>query len=62
MNRTDEIESVEPVVVRRQIGGYLAVSPTDAPLRIGVEGANESEARENFKHALDAWGALASAA
>ncbi len=62
MNRTTEIESIEPVVVRREIGGYLATSPDDAPLRIGVEGADESEARDHFQRALAAWGALASAA
>jgi hypothetical protein len=62
MNRTAEIVSIEPVVVRRQIGGYLAVSPDDAPLHIGVEGVDETEARENYRRALAAWGALASAA
>ena len=38
--------------------GWLAVSPREAPLRIGVQGATEEAARDEFQVALSAWASL----
>ncbi len=44
----------EPRVVMAR-SGYLAVSPPEATLQIGVIGATEAEARQLFDKALAAW-------
>lgn len=46
---------MEPVILRRLNGGFLAVSPDDAEISFGVEGTSESEARKLFALELDAW-------
>lgn len=51
------LPEMEPRVMPRQCGGWLAVSPKWAPLRIGVTGATEREAREGFRYAVTAWSA-----
>jgi hypothetical protein len=35
--------------------GYLAVSPTDAPIQIGVVGDTEDEVRAHFEQAWARW-------
>lgn len=46
---------IEPTVLERGCGGWLAVSEPGAPLKIGVEGDTEQQARERFAVALAAW-------
>ena len=48
-------KDVMPIVIERQCEGYLAISPPDCPVRIGVEGGSEIEARERFHASLDKW-------
>jgi hypothetical protein len=45
----------EPVILRRLCGGWLAVSAHDDSLRIGVVAPTETEARDRFWAALEAW-------
>lgn len=47
--------SVRPEVSERACGGFLAVSPEEAPLRIGVEGDTAEDARAKFAFALARW-------
>lgn len=45
----------EPKIVRRQCGGWLAVSPPSTTLRIGVTADTEEEVRAQFRRARDRW-------
>jgi hypothetical protein len=58
MNRKAEILSIFPILVQRD-RDWFAVTPPDSPLRVGVEGGTEGEARERFQAALSAWAVLA---
>jgi hypothetical protein len=49
---------VTPVLIRRARGGWLAVSPPNSVLKIGVVAESEVEARERFAEALVAWDRL----
>jgi hypothetical protein len=51
-------DQVEPRLIRRANGGWLAVSGPGAPIGIGVEGDTADEARECFRRELAAWTAL----
>jgi len=55
---SDRFGQIEPRLVRRQMGGWLAVSPSGAPLTIGVEAASVDEARSLFAVALRRWTVL----
>jgi len=44
-----------PIVVPRQCGGWLAVSPRQATLRIAVTAATEGEAKRSFTELLGRW-------
>lgn len=58
--RTAAILAVRPrVVQRRGPGSWFAVSPEDAPVRVGVEADSEAEVRSRFDTALRAWADLA---
>jgi hypothetical protein len=57
-HRTEAILSTNPRLVQRG-SDWLAFSPVDAPLRVGVEAASEQEARERFRRELEAWANLA---
>jgi hypothetical protein len=46
---------IEPRVVRQPRGSYLALTPDDCPLRIGVIGNDEAEARALFDESLKRW-------
>lgn len=52
-----DILHVDPVV-RPVRSGWLATTPPDHPLRVGVVGADESEARILFSEELREWAAL----
>lgn len=49
---------VEPKLLRREDGGWLAVSPPGAPLPIGVAAWSVEDARNAFVRELKAWKAL----
>jgi hypothetical protein len=50
-----QLRTIEPQVTSRQCGGWLAVSPVEAPFRFGVVGSTEQEARDRFRQSLDKW-------
>ena len=52
MGRYDQIE---PQLLRRLDGGWLAVSGPGAWIRIGVVADTEEEARQRFQQELAAW-------
>lgn len=47
--------SVKPRVVKRECGGWLAVSPQDAPMHLGETGATQEEAVRRFQLAWKRW-------
>ena len=55
---TERFGRVEPRLVERACGGWLAVSEPGAFLRVGVEGRTADEARERFRLEVLAWAAL----
>jgi hypothetical protein len=46
---------IGPDLIRRACGGWLAVSPEGAILRIGVTAATEAEARDLFHQTAERW-------
>jgi hypothetical protein len=54
----ETITTLEPRLIERRSGGWLAVTEDDSPVRIGVVGASEAEARERFHEALTRWRAV----
>jgi hypothetical protein len=48
----------QPVLIRRNCGGWLAVSPLEATLKIGVIAPTEDEARELFRKSVERWAQL----
>lgn len=48
----------KPVLIRRNIGGWLAVSTATEPIKIGVIASTEVEAEQNYNSALRRWQAL----
>lgn len=49
---------VAPKLIRRQCGGWLAVSPSTEEVKIGVTGSSEIEAEDRYRVALARWRAL----
>lgn len=49
------IFSENPRLVRRNCGGWLALSNRDSSLRIGVTGESEAKARDAYGQAIKAW-------
>lgn len=45
----------EPQLIRRQNGGWLAISGPGARVRVGVEGDTADEARQKYVAELAAW-------
>ena len=54
-NRIEMILQICPELIKRAPGGWLAVSPDRAVIRIGVTGSTENEARDKFTQALQKW-------
>ena len=54
--------TLHPRIVRRVCGGWLAVSPPGASLKIGVTAATEAEAGEAFQIAVCRWRELVDSA
>jgi hypothetical protein len=46
---------IHPIISERACGGFLALSPQDAPVRIGVVGETAEEAQSNFAAAIARW-------
>ncbi len=46
---------IEPNLVRRACGGWLALAPTGAIVRIGVTASTEGEARDQFRFVFNRW-------
>ncbi len=51
----ETVTTLEPRLIERRNGGWLAVTDDDSPVRIGVVGDTEAEARERFHEALARW-------
>lgn len=54
----DWFSQVEPKLIRREDGGWLAVTPKGSPLPIGVAAWSAEDARNAFVRALREWGML----
>lgn len=46
---------ISPRLIQRARGGWLAVTPDNARLRLGVTAPTENEAREEFSRAIERW-------
>lgn len=55
MNRQKIFCQIEPQLIERRCGGWLAVSPRSVAIRIGATGKSEAEARSNFAALVHAW-------
>jgi hypothetical protein len=51
----ETVTTLEPRLIERRGGGWLAVTEDDSPVRIGVVGDTEADARERFNEALAQW-------
>lgn len=49
------LRQVRPNVVNMMCGGWLATSPREAAIRIGVVGISEADARTKFSESLGRW-------
>ena len=54
----DWFASVTPKLLRREDGGWLAISPKGAPLPLGVAAWTAEDARNAFAREIRAWKAL----
>ena len=50
-----EADEYHPKLVKRECGGWLAVSPADSSIRIGVTAPTKSEAKDKFQHSMRKW-------
>jgi hypothetical protein len=50
-----EIDQVQPNLIRRTGGGWLAVSPAGSRFSLGVTGLTEEEVREKFRFTYCRW-------
>ena len=48
----ENLAGAAPRLVERRCGGWLAVSERSSPIKIGVTGQTEAEARRNFEAAM----------
>lgn len=46
---------IRPKIIQRAMGGWLAVSPSNSGLSIGVDGATEKEAIARFRSEFSRW-------
>lgn len=46
---------IEPKLIERHCGGWLAVSADSEPLKIGTTGGDEREAREEYYRSYKKW-------
>ena len=50
-----QIEAKSPRLVHRHCGGWLALAPESASLKIGVSADSEDAAREKYRTAVVEW-------
>jgi hypothetical protein len=50
---------ISPRLIRRECGGWLAVSPPESPLKLGAVGETEAAARAAFEAEVSHWDRLA---
>lgn len=56
MNQTYEyLRHMEPELVSRECGGWIAIAPKGAAIRIAVTAFSEGEARAEFTKSLECW-------
>ncbi len=53
MRENPEIYSVEPVLIERHCGGWLAITPQGWPLGIGVTAETKADAEKKFREELE---------
>lgn len=46
---------VEPNIITTRHGDFLATTPNSSPLRIGVIGKTEDDARHRFESSIERW-------
>ena len=51
----ETVTTLEPQLIERRTGGWLAVTDDTSPVQVGVVGDTEDEARERFREALARW-------
>ncbi len=56
--KTHYLSGIEPEVINRVCGGWLALTPRAAPVRLGAVGLTEEAARANFAQMIERWAAL----
>ena len=54
----ENVDEIQPHLMRRTCGGWLAVAPTTALFQIGVTALTEREAIETFRFEYSRWIAL----
>lgn len=55
---TAVVSSMQPTLVRREAGGWLALSPVGAQIQIGVEGRTKKDAERRFRRVAFRWADL----
>lgn len=55
LDAVDASFAIEPCLLKLHYGGWLATTPEEAELRIGVVGENEDVARALFRASLERW-------
>lgn len=53
MSQNHALYAVEPVLIERRCGGWLAITPRGWPLGIGVTAGTKAEAEKKFREELD---------
>lgn len=53
MSKNQAIFAVEPVLIERRCGGWLAVTPRGWPLGIGVTADTKADAERKFREELE---------
>jgi hypothetical protein len=51
----DAAAAIQPELIRRDCGGWLAVAPNGACFSMGVTAGTEEEAREKFRYVFARW-------
>jgi hypothetical protein len=51
----ERLDRVEPHLIRRTCGGWLAITPKGSALSVGVTAPTEREAKEKFCYVLARW-------
>jgi hypothetical protein len=54
-NATDAKARIEPDLVRRSCGGWLAIAPLNTPIRIAVTAQTPEKAVEKFLFTFKRW-------